>query len=294
MLAQSLSGFCETLFSKSRIFTYGYGQIGSVQRYGIGKMRLQYLFQIVFSIVSLIVGCLIIREGIKDLNLENESMHFHTFSFIVLLCNFLFHTYYLIKGYSNLNKDREPLNFDTYLQHAGDPQLFQFFLQLCFNCFTSFISLLAMLISNILQTTFPEILAMLFIGSSLVVLSLYTIVTNYRFIIGNPLSASESLKIKSHLYKIDHIESIDNMISEVLGPAKIRICLKLKFKDLYIGDDFRLRRHIHHQIYHPDRIKHLAESEKDEIKKICQKIISIEQDLRLKFRELAIVDIEAS
>jgi divalent metal cation (Fe/Co/Zn/Cd) transporter len=294
MMAQSLSGFCEILFSNSRIFTFEYGQIGSAQRYGIGKMRLQYLFQIVFSMVSVAIGFFIVAEGIKDLNMEFEPIQLHTLSTVVLSLNFVFHSFYLLKGWKNLNQDRSPLDFDTYLQHSGDPQLFQFLLQLIFNVFTSFLALSAMITSYLFQTSFPEILAMLFIGSSIAVLGMYTIVTNYRFIIGNPLSPGESLKIKSHLNAMENIESVDKMMSEVLGPSKIRICLKLKLKDLKIGDDFRLRRHIHHKLHHPDRIKHLEDAEKEKIESISKKIISIEQDLKLKFRELTIIDIEAS
>lgn len=294
MMAQSLSGFCEVLFSNSRIFTFKYGQIGSVQRYGIGKMRLQYLFQIVFSLASLIIGFYVVREGIKDINMEYEPIQLHTFSIAALAFNFLYHGFYLLSGWKRLNQDRRPLDFDTYLQHSGDPQLFQFLLQLLFNAFNSFIALAAMLISYFFQTSFPEILAMLFIGSSITVLSMYTILTNYRFIIGNPLRPSESLKIKKHLDSLQTIESVESMMSEVLGPSKIRVCLKLKIKDLHIGDDYRLRRYIHHKMYHPERLKHLEESEKEKIADITKKIVSIEQDLRLKFRELAIIDIEAS
>ena len=63
MLAQSLSGFCETLFSKSRIFTYGYGQIGSVQRYGIGKMRLQYCFKLSFLLFPSLLDVLLLGKA---------------------------------------------------------------------------------------------------------------------------------------------------------------------------------------------------------------------------------------
>lgn len=294
LMSVSLYALCEVMFATSRIFTFEFGQIGSVQRYGIGKMRLQYVFQIVFSTVATFIGFYILAQGIKDLNMEFEPIQFHLLTAIVLGLHFLHHIYFFLSGWNRLKKDKSPLDFDTYLKHSGDPQLFQFLLNLLFNSFTSFLAIFAMTLSFLAQTSFLEILAMLFIGASLAVFSVYTIVTNYRFIIGNPLSSQEITKIKDHLNSIETVESVDQIMSEVLGPAKIRVCLQLKFKEMKVGNNFRLRRYIHNKIYYPERVKDLSEDEKLEVEKYSKKIISIEQDLRLKFRQLAIIDIEAS
>ena len=292
---QAMTFLCIALFGHDLLYLVAIkkGLFIRFDRYPLGQGRLSSLLTVIGSLLLLILGVFSLNTGLSFL-FSGPYRHNSINPFALTILLFCFLTQAIIfKSQLKLliAKEANLTNWD-YLIQADDPSLIGVLLKEFIITVSTGIAALSYLLNASINESYPDAICALGISCLICILAIYLIYIHSRLIIGSSIDSDETIKIKRVIEDLEGIHKVHQILSEILSPGRVRVQIGIELSQQKFENNFILRKTIKNYISTRSLDESLPQEQKEIIKRVAEKLISIEQEIRLQNRQIILVDFD--
>lgn len=297
MLAESLHSIADSFNQLLLFFGIRYANIIPTKEHPWGTGSKQYLFNLFSAIGVFIVGfCLTIYNAINELIAPKPfSEKGLSLSILILVISLLIEGYSFKKAVNAviLKMKRSGRNFYEYLKTTDDSSLLAILLEDGVAVFGVIIALIGLGLSKYYDSSVPDAISAIIIGSILGMISVFLFKNNLAFILGKSTDEKKQQEIKEYLTSFKSVDHVVDLKTEVLGPNRIHLIAELDINNSSLIDKRQIKKDAELIKKDPSKIYEvLIDTWMRGGRIIARELSDIDHKLKTKFREIEITHFE--
>lgn len=298
MLAEAIHSVADSFNQILLFMGVRYASIVPTKTHPWGTGSRQYLFNLFSAVGVFIIGCVVtISHAVHELMNPTPSINERALTVaIIILCISL-----LVEGYSfykaisiTLKKvKRSNRSFLDYIRTTDDSSLVAILLEDGVAVFGVLIALLGIGFSKYYDSSIPDAVAAIMIGTILGVISVFLFKNNLAFILGKATDRQKELEIREFISGFNSVDHVVDLKTEILGPNRIHLVVEIDLDNSALIDVKQIRKDA--QVVRQDPTKlyeTLVDTWMRGARTVARELNSIDQQVKEKFKEVEIAHFE--
>lgn len=297
MLAEALHSLADVL-NQCLLFIgikSAQGKADTMHPYGKGAM--QYLFNFMSAIGIFTLGCIVtIYHAIHDyMNPQPVESKWIWLNLGILIIAFIVEGYSAFIALKEIYKQKGRQSLMTFLKRSDDPTLTGVFLEDSAAVLGIIFALFGVGFSRLFQSNNPDVISAILIGIMMGLIAIFLGLSNASFLIGKSYGSDKEENYKDFIQSLPTVENVTDLRTEVLGPNKIHLYLKIELHGMLMADPELMTREAKDiQTGETSAIESLMNAYARAIRDVGPEIHSIEESIKKQFKEITQIDIELS
>lgn len=298
MLAESLHSVADS-FNQILLFLGVRSTLGTTSKmhpWGTGSK--QYLFNLFSAVGVFIVGCVVtIAHALHELMNPTHSINEQALSIaiVILLISLVVEGYSFYKALkASLRKMiKSKKKFFDYIRTTDDSSLVAILLEDGVAVFGVIIALIGLGFSKLYDSSVPDAIAAMIIGSILGVISFFLFKNNLAFILGKATDQDKEMEIRNFISDLNSVDHVVDLKSEVLGPNRIHLAVELDLDNSAMIDVKQIKKDAKIIKEDPTKLYEiLVDTWVRGGRAVARELNSIDQKVKTQFKEVEITHFE--
>jgi zinc transporter 9 len=266
---------------------------GSKQHpWGTGAM--QYLFNFISAIGIFAVGCILSlwNTACQFVHPEPHSSKWLWLNLLILVLSFCIEGYSCVISLKAIWKEKDGESIFIFLKSTQNPTLVAIFLEDSAALIGILIALVGVGLAELFKAPIFDLLSSAIIGVLMGLVAVFLGVSNALFLIGKSVESDKEDEYKDFIEKLESVEKVVEIRSEVLSPNRIHLSLKVELHPAFIVDIEQLKDEAEAIRDGEPIMKVLMEVASRSVRATGREIASIERKIREEFPEIVSIDFE--